>query len=124
MSKKVLVVEDYKDTREVLKFVLERKGYQVLEASNGSEAVETVQKESPDLIFMDMALPEMDGITATEIIRSSSDNSEIPIVAITAHGNFLSDEATKAGCNKVINKPLDFVSLEVVLKQYLGTDCD
>jgi CheY-like chemotaxis protein len=119
MLKKVLIVEDYKDAREVLKFVLERKGYQVLEASNGNEAVETVQKESPDLVLMDMAMPEMDGITATEIIRNSINNTEVPIVAITAHGNFLTEEATKAGCNKVINKPLDFLSLEVILKQYL-----
>ena len=119
MAKKILVAEDYKDTREVLKFVLERKGYQVLEAANGNEAVETVQKEFPDLIFMDMSMPEMDGIAATEIIRSSSGISEIPIVAITAHGDFLSEKAATAGCNKVINKPLDFVSLETVLQQYL-----
>lgn len=120
MPKKVLIVEDYKDTREVLKFVLERKGYQVLEAANGNEAVETVQKESPDLIFMDMSMPEMDGITATEIIRSSPDGiSKIPIVAVTAHGNLLTEKAAQAGCNQVINKPLDFPSLEIILKQYL-----
>jgi CheY-like chemotaxis protein len=120
MSKKVLIVEDYDDTREFMQLVIEAFGYETLTAANGSEAVEIVKGEIPDLILMDMSMPVMDGITATEIIRNSVSMSRMPIVAVTAHGKFISTEAIKAGCNEVIAKPLDFDSFELILNQYLG----
>lgn len=119
MTKKVLIVEDYKDSREFMKLMVKSFGYETLTAKNGNEAVEIAKDKAPDLIFMDISMPEMDGLTATEIIRNSDDIPEMPIVAVTAHGYLFTEEALKAGCNKVINKPLDFLSLKFVLNQYL-----
>ena len=108
MSKKVLIVEDYDDSREFMKLIVESYGYETLTATDGNEAVKISKEEVPDLILMDMSLPVMDGITATEIIRNSADIPRMPIVAVTAHGKFISKEALKVGCNEVINKPFDF----------------
>ena len=119
MSKKVLIVEDYRDSREFMEILIKSYGHEALTATNGNEAVEIARAEIPDLILMDMALPVMDGLTATEIIRNSAELSEIPIVAITSHANTLGEEAIKAGCNKVINKPLDFTKFEPVITEYL-----
>lgn len=119
MSKKVLIVEDYEDSRDFLKLLVKSFGYEALIATNGDEAVRIAKQESPDLILMDMALPVMNGIEATEIIRDSVDISNIPIIAITAHGIALDKEAIKAGCNEVINKPLDFDNFMYILKKYL-----
>jgi CheY-like chemotaxis protein len=119
MSKKVLIVEDYEDSREFMQLLIKSFGYETLTATNGSEAVEITKEEIPDLILMDISLPVMDGITATEIIRNSADIPKMPIVAVTAHGKFITNEAVKAGCNEVIDKPFDFDSLELVLYQYL-----
>jgi two-component system cell cycle response regulator DivK len=120
MSKKVLIVEDYQDSRELMKMLIKSFGHEVLLATNGNEAIEIVRQETPDLILMDIALPLMDGLTATEIIRTAEDIPEIPIVAITSHGNVVSEDAIKAGCNEVINKPIDFSKLEPLINEYLG----
>jgi CheY-like chemotaxis protein len=68
---------------------------------------------------MDMALPVMSGLKATKIIRDSADISNIPIIAITAHGVVINKEAIKAGCNEVINKPLDYDNILPILNKYL-----
>jgi two-component system, cell cycle response regulator DivK len=120
MSKKVLIVEDYDDTRDFMSFLVNSFGYTALTAANGNEAVEIAQQQAPDLIFMDLAMPEMDGLTAIETIRKSSDIPKMPIVAITAHGYLLAYEALQAGCDDVIDKPLDFEKLEPLLNEYLG----
>jgi CheY-like chemotaxis protein len=119
MAKKVLIVEDYDDSRNLMQLLVKALGYDVLVAVNGNEAVEITKQEVPDLILMDIALPEMDGLNATEIIRNSAGISKIPIVAVSAFGKILVDEAIKAGCDDVITKPVDFDSLEPVLNQYL-----
>jgi len=120
MQKKVLVVEDYDDTRIFMKFLLEGYGYEVFEASNGEQAVETTREQHPDLILMDISMPIMDGLTATKLIRESGNGfSKTPIVAITAFGESYYKRAVEAGCNDLIKKPLDFDKLEPVLKEYL-----
>jgi CheY-like chemotaxis protein len=120
MSKKVLIAEDYADTRSFMKFLVESYGYQVLEATDGQEAVETVQHEKPDLVLMDLAMPVMDGLAATRVIRGFDGMSKLPIIAVTAHGQSYYRLALEAGCDDLINKPLDFATLEPVLNQYLG----
>ena len=119
MSKKVLIVEDYADSRLVLKLLVESFGYEALVASNGKEAIQIAKDESPDVILMDIALPVMSGLKATKIIRNSPDISHIPIVAITAHGVVIDKEAIKAGCNEVISKPLDYDNFLPILRKYL-----
>ena len=118
MSKKVLIAEDYADVRSIMKFWVSRQGYQVIEASDGYEAVEMARQHNPDLILMDLSMPIMDGVAATQIIKGFSD-SNIPIIALTAHGDSYYRKAIKAGCNEVINKPLEFKALPSLLNQYL-----
>jgi CheY-like chemotaxis protein len=120
MSKKVLIAEDYADTRSFMKFLVESFGYSVLEATDGEQAVKTVQKEKPDLVLMDLAMPVMDGLAATRVIRGFDGMNKLPIIAVTAHGQSYYRLAIEAGCDDLINKPLDFSSLEPVLDQYLG----
>jgi len=121
MPKKVLIVEDYEDTRNFMKFLLEGYGYKVFEATDGQEAVDSVKQHFPDLVLMDMAMPQMDGLTATKIIRNYNGTSKLPpIIAVTAHGESYYKKAIEAGCDDLINKPLDFAKLDSILHQYLS----
>lgn len=120
MSKKILIVEDYEDTRSFMKYLLEDKGYQVSEARDGIEAFDRFKQIHPDLILMDISLPEVDGLTATKAIREIEEDGEyIPIIAVTAFGRLYYKKAIEAGCNELIDKPVDFESLEPVISHYL-----
>ena len=120
MAKKVLIVEDYDDVREFMKILVQSYGYEAIEANSGIEAVLSVKGEIPNLILMDIALPDIDGIATTRIIREYLRGVPIPIVAVTASGKAIYEEAIEAGCNDVIGKPVDFDSLGPVFDQYLG----
>jgi CheY-like chemotaxis protein len=120
MKKKVLIVEDFADTRSFMKFLIESYGYQALEATDGEEAVAAVQQQHPDLVLMDLAMPVMDGLAATRVIRGFDGMAKLPIIAVTAHGQSFYKQALEAGCDDLINKPFDFATLEPVLNQYLG----
>ena len=122
MNKKILIAEDYADTRSFMKYLIESYGYQVLEAENGQEAVEKVKSNKPDLVLMDMSMPVVDGLTATKIIRESDEATKLPIIAVTAYGHSFYRQAIEAGCDDLINKPLDFTQLEPLLNQYLGNN--
>ena len=119
MSKKVLIVEDYADVRAIMKFLVKRYGYEVIEARDGYEAILKAKEFHPDLILMDLAMPLMDGVTATRLIRSLDEFAEIPIVALTAYGDTYRNEAIRAGINQVVCKPLDFDGLQPLLNRYL-----
>jgi CheY-like chemotaxis protein len=119
MSKTILLVEDYDDSREMLKFHLEDAGYLVVEAANGYEAVEIVKQEPPDLILMDMSMPEMDGVAATRRIKKLAETDEIPIICVTSHDHFYSEKAIEAGCEEVITKPVDLKNLDKVIERNL-----
>ncbi len=119
MGKTVLIVEDYADTRAMMKYLLQGFGYFVIEAADGAEAVERAKNNSPDLILMDLSLPNIDGLTATQMIRKVDGFGKIPIIAVTAYGNSYYRRAIEAGCDDLINKPLDFDNLEPILNQYL-----
>src|SRR5688500_5291705 len=120
MQRLILIVEDYEDARLCLKLLLESYGYKVIEAADGVEAVEAVKQRFPDLILMDISMPLMDGLTAAETIRTFEKTTEIPIIAVTAHGTHFHEKAIKAGCNDLIGKPIDFDALESLLNGYLG----
>jgi two-component system cell cycle response regulator DivK len=105
----ILVVEDYEDTSLAMRLALERKGYHILEASDGAQAVEVAGRERPDVILMDLNLPVLDGFAAAERVRSNPDLRETVIVAVTAHQDpDLRTRAVSAGCNAFVTKPLDF----------------
>jgi two-component system, cell cycle response regulator DivK len=115
-----MVVEDYDDTRLLLKLGLEGWGYSVLEASNGQEAVDIAAREHPDLILMDLDLPILDGIAATQHIRQQPDLESIPIVAVTAYPmSFTHVKAFAKGCNEYMAKPIDMTELERLVSRYL-----
>lgn len=119
MSKKILVVEDYDDSREFMKFLLESYGYQVIEAVDGLEAVDKAKQYHPDLVLMDISLPNVDGLTATRVIKEFEKTNDVPIIAVTAFGGDYRHKAIEAGCDDLIDKPIDFSELEPILHQYL-----
>ncbi|HEX8148226.1 MAG TPA: response regulator [Pyrinomonadaceae bacterium] len=110
----VLVVEDSGDTRAVIRLELERWGYRVIEASNGREALEIIEGFCPDLILLDLNMPEVDGLTAAQTIRRYDERcAGVPIIAVTAYDTFGIEEAAReAGCDAYIRKPLDMPQLE------------
>jgi CheY-like chemotaxis protein len=119
MSKTILIVEDFEDTRKLLKFVLEDLGYDTLEATDGWSAVEIVKKQAPDLILMDLALPMINGLSATRLLRGMEETAETPIIALTASGEYLHDPALEAGCDDFVTKPLDVDKLRPLLERHL-----
>ena len=120
-STTVLLVEDTEDNRFMMRRLLEMSGYEVIEATNGEEAVRKAEAETPDLILMDLSLPMIDGLAATRLIRKLPNLRKTPIIAVSAHdtSDFLA-EALGAGCNSYITKPIDFNELEQLIAQELG----
>ena len=117
----IMVAEDFDDTRAMLRRALEMNGYRVVEASNGQEAVELVWQQCPDLILMDLNMPEMDGLAATEQIRQCKEIcKEVTILAITAHDTYgMKEAALEAGCDGYLSKPLDFEHLQKIIDRIL-----
>lgn len=117
----VLLVEDTEDNRFMMRRLLEMSGYDVVEATNGEEAVRLAEKARPDLILMDLSLPMIDGLAATRLIRKLPNLKKTPIIAVSAHdtSDFLA-EALGAGCNSYITKPIDFNELEQLIARELG----
>ena len=120
MPKTVLIVEDYADVRAMMKFLIRSYGYECIEAKDGFEAVAAAKKSHPDLILMDLAMPALDGLTATALIRNAVGIEDVPIIALSAYGDLNYKRAIDAGCNAVITKPLDFKTLENCFQKYLG----
>ena len=113
MSKgRILIVEDNMDTYELVHFILEKNGFETFLAVNGRDGVKAAQKQKPDLIIMDLSMPEMDGWTATGLIKRDAQTSSIPLIALTAHalpGD--RQRAMDAGCDEYITKPMDLDDL-------------
>ena len=113
MSKgSILVVEDNMDTYELVSFFLERNGYETFLAANGRDGVNAAIKQSPDLIIMDLSMPEMDGWTAVGLIKKDERTSSIPLIVLTAHalpGD--RQRALDAGSDDYIAKPMDLADL-------------
>lgn len=117
---KVLIVEDFEDNRYLMRRLLEMSGFDVLEATNGEEAILIAERERPDLVLMDLSLPLLDGLAATRRIRKCEGLENVPIVAVSAHDTMdFQNEALAAGCNDYVTKPLDFDQLETVIKGLL-----
>ena len=122
-ARTIMVVEDYDDTRALLKYGLEGMGYRVLEATNGQEAVDIAAREHPDLILMDLDLPILDGIAATQRIRQQAEMESVPIVAVTAYPmSYTHVKAFAKGCNEYMPKPIDMSDLAELVDRYLKPD--
>ena len=109
---KILVIEDNEMNRDMLSRRLKRKGYTVVLAVNGKEGLSLTQEEVPDLILMDMSLPELDGWEATRQLKADALTRDIPVIALTAHA-MVSDreKAMEAGCDDFDTKPVEFLRL-------------
>jgi len=119
---KILIVEDNQENRDALSRRLERRGYSVIVATDGRAGVTMAQEEHPDLILMDLNLPDVDGWEATRMIKASAQTAAIPIIALTAHA-IAGDEqrALQAGCNDYHSKPVEFSRLLGQIEVLLNT---
>jgi CheY-like chemotaxis protein len=117
---KILLVEDNEMNRDMLSRRLERKGYVVVMALDGEQAMTMALSESPALILMDMSLPVLDGWEATRRLKAAPHTKAIPIIALTAHA-MASDEqkARDAGCDDFDTKPIDFARLLAKIEAHL-----
>jgi CheY-like chemotaxis protein len=117
----VLVVEDNEENRDMLSRRLQRRGYRVVHAADGQEAVEMAARERPDLILMDVSLPVLDGLEATRRIRARAETQTIPIIALTAHAMSGDRErALQAGCDDYHAKPVELPRLLAQMEALLA----
>jgi DNA-binding response OmpR family regulator len=113
VTKRILIVDDEPDFSELLQFRLRHLDYEVLAAATGSEALNKARSELPDVILLDLLLPDFDGLTLCEILRRRSPTREIPIILITAVTSEATQWAAKiAGASGFLGKPLDFDRLK------------
>ncbi len=120
MPKKILIVDDNVDSRELVVKILKHSGYQTVEAVDGEDALEKAVKERPDLIFMDRSLPKIDGYEVTRRLKNQKAFKDTPIVALTAHAmRGDREKALEAGCEGYISKPINVRALPEQVKAYL-----
>ena len=113
----VLVVDDFDDTRLLLRTWLERRGFRVVEAADGIQAIRQAETESPDLIIMDIQMPQLDGLSATRRIRRVKSLTSIPIVAVSAYGaDQFREQALAAGCDEYVSTPFEPATLEGIIR--------
>ena len=110
--KRILIVEDNDLNRDVLSRRLAARGYEVMQAADGHECLELAGSRGPDLILMDLGMPEMDGWECTRRLKAQPGTTGIPIIALTAHAMRGDRErALEAGCDEFDTKPIDFGGL-------------
>jgi CheY-like chemotaxis protein len=117
---RILLIEDNEMNRDMLERRLVRRGFQVVIAVNGKQGVDFAEKEKPDLILMDMSLPEIDGWQATRTIKQNDAIKHIPVIALTAHAmSGDREKALEAGCDDYETKPIDFERLLSKIESHL-----
>ncbi|HET7230614.1 MAG TPA: response regulator [Longimicrobium sp.] len=116
----VLIAEDHEDSRDALQTLLEALGYRVAVAGNGAQAVEVALAQRPDLVLMDMMMPEVDGFAATRMLRADPAFGEVPIIAITAMEG-ARESVLQAGCSDMVLKPVDIRAFLEKLRVWLGS---
>jgi CheY-like chemotaxis protein len=114
---KILVVDDEKDVVELLKFLLEKDGYNVITAFNGREALATAKQEIPDLMLLDVMMPEMDGYTVQTQLLDNPNTRGIPIIILTAKGQLRDVFAMSANVKAYIEKPFDPKTLRAKIQE-------
>jgi len=117
----LLLVEDNEDNRIIYSTVLRHTGYEVVEATDGVQAVDLARRIAPDLILMDISIPEIDGWEATKILRQDPKTRDIPIIALTAHA--LADDrerATAVGFSSYLAKPIEPRAVVAEVRRWIG----
>jgi CheY-like chemotaxis protein len=120
-TKKILLVEDNSDIRELLALLIKRLGYKLFEAATGLEAIDRASAVQPDLIMMDLRLPEMNGDEATARLKANPSTRDIPVLITTAYvAGINTRRALDAGAAEILYKPIDLTTLHNVLRRYLS----
>jgi CheY-like chemotaxis protein len=120
-AKKILLVEDNNEVRELLALFMKRLGYKVVEAATGLEAIDRASTVQPDLIMMDLRLPAMNGAETTARLKANPSTRDIPLLVITASGaGMVTQSALAAGAAEILHKPIDVTTLSNVLRRYLS----
>jgi len=117
----ILIIEDYSDTREMLSLLLRKRGYNVIEAEDGLKGLLQARSRFPDLIIMDLALPEMDGVETARRIHETAELTNVPIFAVSGYLTpDVASDVRAAGCVEMFSKPYDFDSLLESINITLG----
>ena len=120
MNKKILIAEDNPPNMRLIEMVLRGKGYTLLKATDGEEALEVVFREHPDLIIMDIQLPKLSGLEVTRRLRQTPEFSHTPIIAITAYAmKGDKEKVIEAGCDAYVSKPIDTRELPRLIDKML-----
>ena len=115
----ILVVEDEKDILDLVKMWLDGRGYRVVVARDGYEAVEIARRECPNVVLMDMSMPGLDGLTATKMIHEIEELCDVPVIACSANDvQEWKSKALRAGCDDFISKPINFERFDEVMARY------
>lgn len=118
---RVLLVEDHEEIWDFLSRRLKRRGYDVILATDGQQAVDKARAERPDIVLLDMNLPILDGWTAAGLIKASPEGARVPIIALTAHAmSGDKEKAIQAGCDDYHAKPVDFARLLTQIEALVG----
>lgn len=119
-GERIVLVEDNVMSRRLAQFLLKSEGYIVYEATNGKEALELVKAHLPDLVLMDLQLPELDGFSTTRMLKQDATTKDIPVVALTAYAmKGDAERASEAGCDGYITKPIDKKEFLEIVARYL-----
>ncbi len=122
MKKRILYIDDNPNNRNLIKRILHAEGHEMLEAIDGENGWYAVTHEIPDVIFMDLLMPGIDGFELTRKIKSNPEVSHIPIITLTAYGSPETKKiAQDAGCDAFLHKPVSIKDIRTVLHQFLGT---
>ena len=119
MPVKILVVDDSEDTRDMMAKLLELEQYSVITAVDGRAGLSIAADQQPDLIITDINMPNMNGIEMTRELRKQSEFARVPIMAITAYGSSIAQEAIDAGADCATTKPVQFAKLMIEIRQLL-----
>ena len=121
MTKRILVIEDQEDNRQIVRDLLTTTNYEVMEAENGQEALAAVAKQRPDLILMDIQLPEVSGLEVTKWLKDDPELKSIPVVAVTAFAMKGDEERIReGGCEAYLSKPISVAKFFETIDHFLG----
>src|SRR3989304_65820 len=119
-DKNVMVVEDNEKNRKLMRVVLKAKGYNIIEASTGEEALNLLKNQKPDIILMDIQLPGIDGITLIKQVKGDITTKDIPIIGV--YGYAMKGDAQKileTGCDAYVSKPINTQELPLIVEKYI-----
>lgn len=121
MKARVLVIEDNEQNLYLITFILEHHGYEVIQARDGKAGIQIAKEARPDLILLDIQLPEMDGYAVATLLREDSDFDHVPVIAVTSYAMVGDREkAIEAGCTGYLEKPINPDTVASELEKYLA----